>query len=70
MAERRNERFDIQGINHLALVCRDTKATVDFYSGVLGMPLIRKYLPRDVARRKLGDMVAGRNLGRRELGLE
>jgi catechol 2,3-dioxygenase-like lactoylglutathione lyase family enzyme len=41
MAERRNERFDIQGINHLALVCRDMKTTVDFYSGVLGMPLIK-----------------------------
>ena len=29
-----------------------------------------KYLPRDVARRKLDNMVAGRNLVRRELGLE
>jgi 5-methyltetrahydropteroyltriglutamate--homocysteine methyltransferase len=29
-----------------------------------------KYLPRDVARRKLDSMVAGRNLVRRELGLE
>lgn len=37
----RNERFDIQGINHLALVCRDMKKTVDFYSGLLGMPLVK-----------------------------
>ncbi len=36
-----NEKFDIRGINHLALVCRDMKKTVDFYSGVLGMPLIK-----------------------------
>ena len=34
-----NEKFEIQGINHLALVCRDMKKTVDFYSGILGMPL-------------------------------
>lgn len=36
-----NEKFEIQGINHLALVCRDMKKTVDFYSGVLGMPLTK-----------------------------
>ena len=28
-----------QGINHVALVCRDMKETVDFYTGVLGMPV-------------------------------
>jgi catechol 2,3-dioxygenase-like lactoylglutathione lyase family enzyme len=38
---RKNEKFDIRGINHLALVCRDMKKTVDFYSGVLGMPLTK-----------------------------
>ena len=36
-----NEKFEIRGINHLALVCRDMKKTVDFYSGVLGMPLVK-----------------------------
>ena len=36
-----NEKFEIRGINHLALVCRDMKKTVDFYSGVLGMPLTK-----------------------------
>jgi catechol 2,3-dioxygenase-like lactoylglutathione lyase family enzyme len=41
MTGRRNERFDIQGINHIALVCKDMKRTVDFYSGVLGMPLTK-----------------------------
>lgn len=30
-----------KGINHIALVCRDMKETMDFYSGVLGMPLIK-----------------------------
>jgi catechol 2,3-dioxygenase-like lactoylglutathione lyase family enzyme len=38
---RKNEKFEIRGINHLALVCKDMKRTVDFYSGVLGMPLTK-----------------------------
>lgn len=33
--------FEFRGINHLALVCSDMQQTVDFYSGVLGMPLIK-----------------------------
>jgi len=41
MSGRKNTRFDIQGINHVALVCKDMKRTVDFYSGVLGMPLTK-----------------------------
>ncbi|MBB5078467.1 VOC family protein [Nonomuraea endophytica] len=36
-----NEEFELRGVNHLALVCSDMKRTVDFYSGVLGMPLIK-----------------------------
>ena len=35
-----NTEFEFMGINHLAPTCRDMKETVDFYSGVLGMPLI------------------------------
>jgi catechol 2,3-dioxygenase-like lactoylglutathione lyase family enzyme len=30
-----------KGINHLALVCRDMAETVEFYSKVLGMPLVK-----------------------------
>jgi len=30
-----------RGINHLALVCRDMAVTVDFYTNVLGMPLVK-----------------------------
>ncbi|HEY5107231.1 MAG TPA: VOC family protein [Caulobacteraceae bacterium] len=30
-----------QGINHLALVCRDMAETVDFYTRILGMPLVK-----------------------------
>lgn len=36
-----NEKFEIQGINHLALVCKDMQVTVDFYQSVLGMPLTK-----------------------------
>ncbi len=36
-----NEKFEFRGINHLALVCRDMKVTVDFYTEVLGMPLTK-----------------------------
>lgn len=33
--------FEFSGINHLALVCRDMRRTVEFYEGVLGMPLTK-----------------------------
>lgn len=33
--------FEFSGINHVALVSRDMERTVDFYTNVLGMPLIK-----------------------------
>ena len=36
-----NPEFRLGGINHLALVCSDMQRTIAFYSGVLGMPLIK-----------------------------
>lgn len=36
-----NTEFALSGINHIALVCSDMERTVDFYSNVLGMPLIK-----------------------------
>ena len=33
--------FEFHGINHLALVCSDMERTVDFYTNVLGMPLVK-----------------------------
>jgi catechol 2,3-dioxygenase-like lactoylglutathione lyase family enzyme len=36
-----NKDFEIRGVNHLALVCKDMARTVDFYSNVLGMPLVK-----------------------------
>src|SRR5262245_36566297 len=41
MSRPKNAEFDMIGINHLALVCKDMARTVDFYTGVLGMPLIK-----------------------------
>ena len=31
-----NPEFELGGVNHLALVCRDMARTVDFYTNVLG----------------------------------
>jgi len=36
-----NKEFELRGINHLALVCRDMAKTVDFYCNTLGMPLTK-----------------------------
>ncbi|WP_026035289.1 VOC family protein [Cupriavidus sp. BIS7] len=41
MARKTNTEFDIRGVNHIALVCRDMARTVEFYRDVLGMPLIK-----------------------------
>ena len=41
MAASTNREFDIRGVNHLALVCKDMARTVEFYRDVLGMPLIK-----------------------------
>lgn len=40
-AEWHNTEFELGGVNHLALVCSDMAATVDFYTRVLGMRLIK-----------------------------
>jgi len=60
---RRNAKFDIRGINHLALVCKDMKRTVDFYSGVLGMPLTKTInLPRGMGQHFFFDIGNGDQL--------
>ena len=41
MAHAQNTEFEIRGVNHLALVCKDMARTVEFYRDVLGMPLIK-----------------------------
>lgn len=41
MATPTNREFDIRGVNHLALVCKDMARTVEFYRDILGMPLVK-----------------------------
>lgn len=36
-----NTEFEFGGFNHVALVCKDMAVTVDFYTNVLGMPLVK-----------------------------
>ena len=39
MTQRKNKEFELRGVNHLALVCKDMARTVDFYTNTLGMPM-------------------------------
>ena len=42
MAEKKSpDGIDYQGVNHVALVCRDMAETVEFYDGLLGMKLVK-----------------------------
>ena len=41
MTRPQNKEFEFQGVNHLALVCKDMARTVEFYRDLLGMPLIK-----------------------------
>jgi len=63
MSEGKNKVFDIRGINHLALVCKDMARTVDFYSNVLGMPLTKTIdLPRGMGQHFFFDIGNGDSL--------
>jgi catechol 2,3-dioxygenase-like lactoylglutathione lyase family enzyme len=58
-----NREFDIRGVNHLALVCKDMARTVEFYRDVLGMPLIKTIdLPRGQGQHFFFDMGNGDSL--------
>ncbi len=55
--------FEYGGINHLALVCSDMAETIDFYSGILGMPLIKTIeLPFDMGQHFFFDCGGGDSL--------
>jgi catechol 2,3-dioxygenase-like lactoylglutathione lyase family enzyme len=55
-----NSEFDFQGVNHLALVCKDMARTVEFYSGVLGMKLIKTIeLPNNMGQHFFFDLGNG-----------
>jgi len=58
-----NNQFELRGINHLALVCRDMEKTVEFYSGVLGMPLVKTIeLPNGMGQHFFFDIGNGDSL--------
>jgi catechol 2,3-dioxygenase-like lactoylglutathione lyase family enzyme len=62
-APRENKEFELRGINHLALVCRDMARTVDFYTNVLGMPLTKTIdLPRGMGQHFFFDIGNGDSL--------
>ena len=55
-----NPEFELRGVHHLALVCRDMARTVAFYSGVLGMPLVKTIeLPADMGQHFFFDVGNG-----------
>jgi catechol 2,3-dioxygenase-like lactoylglutathione lyase family enzyme len=59
----KNREFEFQGVNHLALVCKDMARTVDFYSNVLGMPLIKTIeLPKGMGQHFFFDLGNGDSL--------
>ncbi len=58
-----NKEFQLRGVNHLALVCRDMARTVDFYTNVLGMPLTKTIdLPAGMGQHFFFDMGGGNAL--------
>ncbi|MBA3764907.1 MAG: VOC family protein [Actinobacteria bacterium] len=57
---RKNDQFELSGINHLALVCKDMARTVNFYTNVLGMPLVKTIdLPMGMGQHFFFDCGAG-----------
>ncbi|MGI8492332.1 MAG: VOC family protein [Acidimicrobiales bacterium] len=59
----KNQQFRLRGINHLALVCRDMAKTVEFYSGVLGLPLVKTIeLPEGMGQHFFFDIGNGDSL--------
>ena len=63
LTDKTNSEFPIRGVNHLALVCKDMARTVDFYTNVLGMPLIKTInLPNEMGQHFFFDMGNGDSL--------
>ncbi len=58
-----NPKYELGGINHLALVCSDMRRTIAFYSGTLGMPLVKTIeLPGDLGQHFFFDCGGGNTL--------
>jgi catechol 2,3-dioxygenase-like lactoylglutathione lyase family enzyme len=43
MPESKSRKFEVKGVNHLAIVCSDKERTIKFYSEILGLPLKRVF---------------------------
>jgi catechol 2,3-dioxygenase-like lactoylglutathione lyase family enzyme len=57
------ERIELEGVSHLALVCSDMARTVDFYTNVLGLRLIKTVeLPADMGQHFFFDIGNGDSL--------
>jgi catechol 2,3-dioxygenase-like lactoylglutathione lyase family enzyme len=57
------QRLDLQGVSHLALVCSDMARTVEFYSTVLGLKLIKTIeLPAGIGQHFFFDIGNGDSL--------
>ena len=55
--------MEFGGVHHLALVCSDMQRTVDFYSGVLGFPLVKTVeLPMGMGQHFFFDIGGGDTL--------
>jgi catechol 2,3-dioxygenase-like lactoylglutathione lyase family enzyme len=55
--------FPVQGVHHLALVCSDMARTVEFYSTVLGFPLVKTVeLPSGMGQHFFFDIGGGDSL--------
>ena len=60
MATNTNPEFELRGLNHVALVCEDMERTVDFYTNVLGMKLVKSIdLPGGLGQHFFFDMGGG-----------
>ena len=63
MTRRENKEFQLRGINHLALVCKDMARTVEFYTNILGMPLSKTIeLPNHMGQHFFFDIGNGDSL--------
>lgn len=55
-----DDAFELQGVSHLALVCSDMARTVDFYTNVLGLRLIKTVeLPAGMGQHFFFDLGSG-----------
>ena len=63
MAQRKNKEFELRGVNHLALVCKDMARTDDFYTNTLGMPMTKTIeLPNGMGQHFFFDIGKGDGL--------